>query len=54
MKTFIILIIGMMIGATLGIVLHCMLIVAKESDKHLKQNYIKRSELSGFFIMEEK
>lgn len=35
MKTVIILIIGMIIGATLGIILHCMLIVAKESDKNL-------------------
>ena len=36
MKTFIILIVGMMIGATLGIAFHCMLIVSKESDKHIK------------------
>jgi enoyl-CoA hydratase/carnithine racemase len=35
MKTFIILVIGMILGATLGIILHCMLIVAKESDKNL-------------------
>ena len=36
MKTIIIFIIGMIIGATLGIAFHCMLIVAKESDKHIK------------------
>lgn len=35
MKTFIILVIGMILGATLGIILHCMLIVVKESDKNL-------------------
>lgn len=33
MKTIIILIIGMIIGATIGIAFHCMLILAKESDK---------------------
>jgi hypothetical protein len=32
----ILLIIGMMIGATLGIGFHCMLIVAKESDKKIE------------------
>lgn len=35
MKTFIILVMGMILGATLGIILHCMLIVAKGSDKNL-------------------
>lgn len=32
----ILLIVGMIIGATLGIGLHCMLIVAKEADERIK------------------
>ena len=27
-------ILGMMVGGTIGIIVHCMLIVAKESDKN--------------------
>ena len=30
-------IIGMIVGANLGIALHCMLIVAKETDKHIEE-----------------
>ncbi len=36
MKTLIILILGMMIGATLGIAFHCIIILAKESEKNIK------------------
>lgn len=30
-------VIGLIVGANLGIVLHCMLIVAKEADKHIEE-----------------